>query len=332
MLRYLVSLVTVALLALMAIPVYALDNPSSVIIVRTNVYRSVVSTNDLLILVRYRITYGTIPTEPVNETFLVRLMDVGGTPEIAVNTPYAYNDNGYGDGVASLYMSAAQVTAAAYAWQDAGVVRVEGNPASYLHPLSASYTLTVSDYSTGDNSATNNRTQLEARVLAIASELQAAWDTQLVDSTALGARLSASGELYFGLAIPGLVVMAPGVYSVISTDPTIPNDVYTNTGQTAAENRYAGVAWLTAWDTLNTQWGWPSKTSQSLMYIALVIFMVTVSVRQMNRPEPGFAFGLMVLPLFWYMGWVWFQAAALMLFICGALAVVFTVRILFRGA
>ena len=213
-------------------PVWALDNPTIVNVGAVNAYRSVVEEDDLLIIFRYNIGYAAIPGEPVSETFLTRLMDTDGTTQIGVNTPEAYHDNGYGEGLASLYLTAAQVTAAAVSWNDALVVRVDGNPSSfYAPPAAGTATLSTGAYSTGDNSRDNNQSQLTARVLAICQELQVLWGgSPLVDDTIIGTRLTAAGELFLSLAIPGIRTMAPDAYTVRSLDPDIDPNTFKNHG------------------------------------------------------------------------------------------------------
>ena len=314
-------------------PVWALDNPTTVNVGEVNAYRSVVEEDDLLIIFRYNIGYAAIPGEPVSETFLTRLMDTDGTTQIGVNTPEAYHDNGYGEGLASLYLTAAQVTAAAVSWNDALVVRVDGNPSSfYAPPTAGTATLSTGAYSTGDNSRDNNQSQLTARVLAICQELQVLWGgSPLVDDTIIGTRLTAAGELFLSLAIPGIRTMAPDAYTVRSLDPDIDPNTFTTTGQTGAEERYKDTFWLEAFNSLNKAWGLPSNTVQMMLYIAMALFIAWLSHYMWGKVEPGFGFALMALPVFWYMGWLPFQFAAIILFVVGAIAVTGLVRVLFRG-
>ena len=324
------SVLTALFLALT--PVWAIENPTSVIIREVNVYRSLLEEDDMLLLLRYKIDYSTIPSEPVNETFLVRLRSSDGTTQIGVNTPQAYRDNGYGESITSLYLTPDEVEADSISWHDALVLRLEGNPTSFTDPDAATFTLATESYSTGDNSRENNRRQLTARILAICKELQEEWGgSLLLDETAIGSRLTATGELFVGLTIPGIRAMAPEAYTVQSLDPNQRPESFTGAGQDSAEDRYQGTFWIAAFDSLNEAWSLPSKTVQTALFIALTCFAAWLSHYMWGRVEPGFGSALMALPVFWYMGWVPFQLAAIVLFIVGAIAVTGVIRILFRG-
>ncbi len=108
--RLLVSVALAAIsILLIASPALAIAPPDSApTIDAINVYRDTLEENDQLYVIEYTITYAVPPAESVTEAFIFRLMD--GATELRSTTAYAYNNDGYDNGIASMYFSAQDVT------------------------------------------------------------------------------------------------------------------------------------------------------------------------------------------------------------------------------
>ncbi len=123
LLKILLVLMVVLIGFMGSMGVYAqVREADSVSIDGVNVYRNCLEFLDQLYLVKYDIQYTTIPERPVNETYLVRLRN--GAAELATVRPYAYFNDGYALGYASIYFT----SATAPAWEGAYNMDIIGNP------------------------------------------------------------------------------------------------------------------------------------------------------------------------------------------------------------
>lgn len=92
-------------------------------ITKVEVYRHVIEENDSLYLINYDLEYGTLPGERIDDTYLFRLVDPG-TGILGSTTAYGFFDDGYSQGIASIYFSAED----APTWNGAYTMYFDGNP------------------------------------------------------------------------------------------------------------------------------------------------------------------------------------------------------------
>lgn len=214
----------IAIILVPTITVLAIDDPDDPPqLDEVLVYEDLLEDGDLGILCNYYIDYtiaGT-PTETVSESYLIVFVDTDGTTQLKSIAPYTFVDNGYYRGIAWIYFSAAEVTA--HALDSANValykVWITGNPtvASGWVGDPPKTVVNISDwYTTGDSSIL-----LAQQVLTYADMLELAWTPlDMIESTALGNRLTTTGEAYFTNVISYLRDMAPGAFSTGTVYPT----------------------------------------------------------------------------------------------------------------
>lgn len=234
--RILLVLMVVAAVVLTTVPVFASepDPDSTPTVEELLAYRNVRETGDFLLLIYANIPYATTPDYPVNYTYIWRLLD--GTTELGYTTGYAYNDDGYGYNVWSIYFPAST----APTWGQAYTVRLSQNPAHFDSPQYWDFSLGVSDYS----SLTNTdlvKAALAQWILTTASTLNVLWGLTAAEfltvETEAGTKLSTYGEAFFRGVIYGVQGMAPAAFSYefeqLSITPRSWSDNYTGnlTGQ-----------------------------------------------------------------------------------------------------
>jgi len=328
----LVLLLIPMLFALMAVPASAAALPDSTELVDAQLYTGLLETGDLLIAVRYNITYTTVPTENVDTTFVVWMEDVN--TRLATGVPYPYFDSdgdgtsdGYGNGVASIYMTAAQTYAAGLTdvsgvwnnWPDTSLnVYVEGNPAAFSTTIPYDASSITASNSTSVVTASTNQAALGAKVLVWAAELQAVHAVTLIVS---GQNLlnDTFGAGYFSLAIPGLRQMAPSIFAVSTVSPTIPTAA-TSTGDfaSAAETRFdASTYYGQGFVTLASDMGLPKGSIQGALVLLISIALVGWGAKTWGTRGAMAALVLsavFMFPIMWIgVGWIAWQAGAVSL-------------------
>lgn len=230
------TLALMAVLLFSATPAYA-DTPdpdSPPTLEETNIYRNLLVSGDLLVLIYANIPYATLPDLPVTQTFIWRFISTDNVTEFASTTGYAYNDDGYGYNVWSMYLTAAEVTTLGIVWGTSYTLRLAGNPAAFDTPPIYNYTINAGDYSAAATQAAA-QAELESRILVLAADLDTKWGLasvySLLTQTETATVLSIYGEAFFRGAIHGLQAMAPGIFSVVVTaidiDPREWSDNYT---------------------------------------------------------------------------------------------------------
>jgi len=216
------GIVAILVLGLMipAVPVYAdtADPDATPTVDRIIIERNLLTTGDILILISANIPYASLPSTPVTETFIWRLIDTDGVTELGSTVGYAYNDDGYGYNLYSMYFSAAEVTALGIVWGTSYAIRLSGNPANFDTPPVYNYSIAAADYTSLSDTA-DVQAELEAWILTLADELNNRWglatSVQLLEESEAGTVLSIYGEAFFRGAIYGLQAFAPRVFSVI---------------------------------------------------------------------------------------------------------------------
>lgn len=215
-----ILLALLAAFLLIAIPVYAdtLDPDSTPIVEEINIYRNSIEPGDMAIFIYANIPYATIPSTPVTQTFIWRLIDTDNITEFGSTVGYAYNDDGYGYNVYSLYFTADNVTNLGIGGNLNYTIRLSGNPAVFDTPPVYNFTINAGDYSTLTTQA-DIQAEIAARILTLAADLDNKWGLatvySLLTQNETATVLSIYGEAFFRGAIHGLQLMAPTVFSVV---------------------------------------------------------------------------------------------------------------------
>lgn len=203
---------------LIAPPVLAVDDPTTIVMSSVTMYRNLAEAGDMLALFDFTITYtGVQPTDNITTNYLVSLVNGAGTKLGAV-APYTFPtfSPGYNREAAAIYFSADQVTNSSMVWGTAtyyGVV--EGNPMfSWSGSVHDSPQKPVF-WSTASSAQEKQQAALSAAICSMAGILQAVWSTQLgvgnfmVQVTVNGPVLTLIGLNYFLGVLPNLMVVAP---------------------------------------------------------------------------------------------------------------------------
>lgn len=270
------KLKTIALTLLLAIfllsatPVYAdtADPDSTPAIESFNVYRNLRQPGDWLLVIYANIPYSTLPSTPVTQTFIWRLIDIDGVTELGDTVGYAYIYSGYGYNVFSMYWTAAEVTANGMVWNTAYGVRLSGNPAVFDDPKIYNYSLAIGDYSTLTVTA-DVQAELAARILTIAGELDTHWALpySLLNEVEVGTVLSIYGEAFFRGAIFGLQSLAPTLFSVIIRNLNVEDRTWTDNYTVNLTTQWGGT-WI---DTSKAAGAALFGTSYDLLSIIMLL-------------------------------------------------------------
>lgn len=273
----LISALSVALLALLLSPVAVLaadpDEPDTFQIISVIACRHVYEADDFILVFHYEIYYESgQPDTPASKLFLFRLMDTNGTDQLGSITPYPYQNSGYDQGCSAFYFSADD----APTWEEAYVLRMEGNPQYWVSPPVVTYSLLASDYSQLETQE-ENRLLLGNYILDVAMDLEINWQTKMVTEVDNGTVLSSTGETYFLGAINGLRVIAPQIFSTQIIPPDYTEREWETTQADAWAIRYDGT-WLgdaleNLEDTLGIQWN--IITGIGILGIIILIFALS---------------------------------------------------------
>lgn len=256
-------LVAISLIVLTITPVFAISDPDSMAINGVWVYRHCIETDDQLYIIDYSIDYVSNPNENVNEAFMVRLMN--GATNLGTVSPYVYQNDGYGRGIAAIYFSATD----APAWAGAYSMQIIGNPT--LSWAGAPPQVTTAGFDLWSSSGGISVTQVEVanKILELAATLEIEWATDMVESTPLGNKLTTDGEAYFVNAIPSAKTIAPSAFLVQFYPPDFSKDTYTPTYATDLADNATG----TPLDLSNiaTTFGVSTMMMSGILYLAVVV-------------------------------------------------------------
>lgn len=208
-----------ALVMLPVIPAHAdTSNPDSTpTLERMDVYRNLLETGDRCYIWEANIPYSATPDTLVTETFYWELLDTDNTTVLGSTTGYAFNSDGYGYNVYSMYFSASDNLT----WAETYILRLSGNPAVFDVPPQYSYSLDVADY-TSLTESTENKNALADTIIEIATDLDARWGltttNTLVLETESASVLSVYGEAVFRGSVYGCQALAPSAFRLIIED------------------------------------------------------------------------------------------------------------------
>ena len=277
----------------------AMSDPSGVEFIEVVAFHHLYETDDYLLICHYNIAYASTPSTTVDDAFIFRLMDTDGTTLLGSNTAYPFADNGYGQGIVSIYFTEDD----APAWDGLYILRLSGNPSAFVTPPVYNYTLVASDYSAADTEE-DSRAALATKVLDVSMDLEIAWDASLLDLTDTGVVLSATGESYFRYAIPGLQVLAPTLfYAYVSSPDFTPQDWGTNQGTnytTRFDDSWVGESIADVGGLLQIN----NSYVGGIIVMGACLGFIILSARQFQTTHPGFIAAIVITIAGGLMGWV----------------------------
>ncbi len=284
--------IAVAMLLGTAVPVCAVDAPTSLSIEGVKVVRHVIEDDDFALAVHYNIDYGTLPNESAADLFHFNAFDIMGD-NIGSVEPYGYNDKGYGEGIVLFYWAAAN----APTWQSALNIKVTGNPAAAWSGAvpETTRTLLVSDYSSSTTQE-GNQTVLYNFMINSVKSIEVAWGLSLIDYDVRSV-LNSVGETYVRGSIPGIHVMAPDLFAIKENTPNYTKRTWTTTLFDFYKNRWAGTAVGTALNGMGRltgdadNWQWAT----GILTVLLIIGFFFLSHKWFSETRPAIAAGINML-------------------------------------
>jgi len=244
--RYGLLLITLLLAVSLGTPfAYAIALPTEHQILQVEAYRSVLELEDTLYLINYNLEYGASPTEPISDTYLFCLRVTATGALLGATTAYGYFDGGYDRGIATIYFNAAD----APAWNGAYTLYFDGNPALEWGagddpPSTSSTSIDWFD----EGSVADAQTRLTTRLRTIATLLETDWGppTDLIEDSAGGKVLTATGEEYFTNSIINLRSMCPNLFYQQMTAVEFEHDILVADRLSAGEDGTVNV-WGNNW-------------------------------------------------------------------------------------
>jgi len=280
--RIFISMLVAILAALLiSSPVYA-DTPDpddTPALVQVDVYRNLLETGDRLYLAYINIPYATLPDTDVTDTFILRLIDTDGTTVLGSTVGYAFNDDGYGYNVWSMYFDAA----AALTWEALYTLRLSGNPAVFDTPPVYNFSIGAGDYTSLVTSA-ENKAGLATRIIAIADDLDNKWAlavaSSLLAETEAGTVLSIYGESFFKGCIYGLQALAPAAFAYVIYNVEITDRTWSSNYTDVLQDQWAGT-WVEEARTGSTDFFGTSfdlLTLLLLMAACVAVFLANMGI------------------------------------------------------
>lgn len=199
-----VVLITIMLLNLVpaGVVLAAQAQPTDLELQEITVFENTREENDQCWMIKYFVDFDTLPDETVADLFLFRLLDTDDS-EIASTTAYPYYSRGYELGIVSFYFEAAD----APTWESGLTVQFTGNPLvdwTGGPPVVETSSIT---WHTGESA--DMQQLAAAHIITLASDLEAAWDVEMITSTSGVTILSDTGLAYFLNVISYLRGIAP---------------------------------------------------------------------------------------------------------------------------
>lgn len=298
--NYLTTLLTIVFIfCLSASVALAIADPVSTPTINERyVNRNLIETGDVLFYARYTVPYEDIPDDPISETFIFRLIHTDNVTELGRDSAYPYASSGYGDGLVSFYFD----NTTAPTWGQSYKIRISGSPAFFDAPPNWDYTVGAAAYTSLTTRATN-RAELAGTVIDIASDLENAWSTTLLESVETGTVLSSGGEIYFRNSIIGIQAMCPELFLVQIGDPDFTERSWTGNQSTLYEERFYSDdmgASITGIATLLTT---DFHMVASIPILLFCVGLVAVSVKQGNSPNSGIINSVAIICGASIMGW-----------------------------
>lgn len=263
--------------------------PDALQILDVEVFRHLVEDDDYLMVFTFNIEYATEPDDPANDLFIFRM--TSGSVTLGDSLPYSYGYNGYQYGISGMYFSAAD----APTWGSLYTVRIDGNPAEWVTPPTVSYTMETTDYSTAADQ-NESMSELESWLVDAIQDIEQNWSVpgELITITNIGTIATAEGQHYLLGAIPGLMVMAPGIFAVKYHDVEFPEETWTRQRGIDTETRFDDTPLEKFQESLSNAFGGiDSVYITSVITVIGVLILMAFSFKRWGSTEP--VYGLVPL-------------------------------------
>lgn len=315
-----VALILVLLTFSIVVPVSAIDStPTLLQLNQADAFQYCLESGDMLIFVDFTVTYADPqPTEPISDTYILRMMS--GATEIVSTTPYAFFNNGYNRGVVAIYLTKDEVTTAGLVWGGAYSFKLDGNPlATWTGAVPSATALNTINWSTATTQGAT-RLVVEAKIRALASNLQTAWNSSsyiLLANYASGGVLTSTGESYFSVIIPNLMAIAPGVLSSSSVETEYIDRNYGTDTADAIQNDLTG----TPLDMTNLAGvlysGLDPIVITSILALGVLVFIAIKTRDSTKSYKPIVLISIPVIVVLTKMGWISMTITILLCFVAG---------------
>ncbi len=281
MIKRILLTVLVLYLTILPMPAMAATSPpdSTPSMEDINVYRHLMETDDFLLIAKYNLPYATAPNASATQAYLFRLLDTDNVTSLLSNEAYAYSNNGYGYGVIAFYASAAD----APTWGLNYNIQIIGKPTEFASASNVTWNYPVISgaYSRSSTQA-GNQEALGDDILGIAQDLEDAWTAILLENSDVGLVLSSTGRLYFKNSIPGLQVMAPGIFPIQINDPDYTAENWTNAQATTYRTRLSGTWVGDVYENVATLFGMEFHFLASIPLVIASVLCMIVAGQQNN--------------------------------------------------
>lgn len=283
------SVLAVIVVLALAMPVFALDPPTSLSLQSVRAFQDLAEPGDMLIVFHYRIAYATYPDNvTASSSFIFRLFSPDGNTLLANSTPYTFPyfaTKGYGDGVSAFYFS--DIPEAG--WGQGYQINMLGVPAYYDPPQTFTYTMTTADYSTATGQV-DGRQDMYTYIISLSDAFHNFYPNyNLKTSTDSGVVLSIYGEAYFRATVPGIQALCPQLFIVQTYIPEkMPVETYDTSLQETYTERLAGSDLMIGADRLGEYMGHIS--GQFVFGIFIFVVCIGTCIFTMRKGwglEPG---------------------------------------------
>ena len=278
-------------------------DPYTFVIESARAYDGVIDAGDMLVIVEYTIDYDTLPTATVTDNFLVRFMR--GNSELNASEILTFNNSGYGLGVASMYFSAADMTAESVEFGNPNgedyAVWLQGKPSAFPDPPTDQLAGIIY------RDANDTRRILETDIAGLATNLEndpdwAVNSLDMIDFVAGQQVLTAAGESYFGQAVPNLQVMIPALFRSSLTSPGVFERDFNFSERDAVGSFWDGTAIGNGFDSVGTLLAIDAVVIAGIVGFILMGFFVFLANRVSGNPEFGIVSLAFTFPLAIAMG------------------------------
>lgn len=245
--RILIALfLTVIPLLSVAMPVYGadIDLPDVQLISGIEVYNDALGEDDSQVwLINFRCEYTTNTTSyNIGEAFLFVLKETATGNVVGATTAYPYYNDGFSYGIVSLEYSATN----ALTWNGNYTLYFYGNPSldwvGGVPPSVNSNAITWID----EGSVADAQERLTTRLRYIASNFEAQWSIDLIETSSSGTVFTLAGEDYFTNSISNLRDMCPDLFFQSMTSVEYEHDILI-TDQLSSGSDSAQLINTTSW-------------------------------------------------------------------------------------
>lgn len=317
-----ISLAVLGILVFVAPVLAAVSHPDTFEIQEVVAYENYHLDDAQLYIITYLIDYDTLPNEDADELFIFQLLDEDNDP-ITSRNPYAYHDRGYGQGVVALYVELGD----APDWEGDVTVRIIGDPIVDWEGGLPNTVASNSSITWETGTTTEIQELVSAKVLELATDLEAAWDVDMVTTTDGVATLTDIGATYFLNVIPYLAEEAPSTVGEYVFNPNWPNEDR-DINVTYSEQLETGIE-----DTIFDLSG-PARSfgvsrgssTAALYYLFVAAFFILLTYKgKLNK-------GTMLLAWPFVIAGAFFGVPLIVTIIGGFLCLISTVWVFYKGA